>query len=255
MFADLAQNNDIDSGEKDVLGGGYSLPESGLYSAIVKVAYATTAASGAVAINVVLTLDDGTEVREALWVRSGTSKGGANFYVDKQGNKKALPGFATANTLCEVVAGKGLPAVTMEEKVLNLYSAEAGKEVPTKVPVVMDAVGQPLKVGLIRVLENKNVKDGMGNYVPSAETREYVTIDKIFTTEGLTLTEKKAGQTEPAFAAKWVEKFKGTVRDKRTIKEGEQAKAAVGGSFTPNPAPAQPAKPAPATPSVTGLFG
>lgn len=251
MFADLAQNTDIQDGDKDVLGGGYSLPESGLYNATVKVAYATTAASGAVAINIVLTLENGTEVREALWVRSGTAKGGANFYVDKQGNKKFLPGYATANTLCEVVAGKGLPAVTMEEKVLNLYSAEAGKEVPTKVPVVMDVVGQPLKVGLIRVLENKNIKDASGNYVPSAETRESVTIDKIFNTEGLTKTEKQAGETEPKFAAKWAEKWTGEVRDKRTIKDGQQSQAtAATGGFTPKPAAAPTAAPA-----VNSLFG
>lgn len=255
LFADLAKNPEIKDEEKDVLGGGYSTPESDVYDATVKVAYVTTSAGGAVAVNVTLTLDDGTEVREALWVKSGNAKGNVNYYSNSKGEKKYLPGFMTANTLCELAAGKELSAIDIQEKVLNIYSSEAGKEVPTKVPVLMDLLNKPVKVGLVKVIENKNEKDSMGNYTPTAETREFAEIAKIFYADGFTKAERQAGEETPAFVTKWAEKWKGQVKDRRTIKEGSTATAAPSGGFIPKQAAQPAAGPAPAAPAVKSLFG
>ena len=255
MFADLANNTDIQDEERDVLGGSFAIPESDAYKGVVKVAYITVANSGAKAVNVTIELETGTTVRETMYVTSGTAKGGNNYYVNAKGEKKYLPGYLTANTLCELGTGKGLTAVTIEEKVLNLYNAEAGKEVPTKVPVIMDLLEKEIMVGLIKVIENKRKKNDVGEYVDTAESRELAEIDKVFYADGFTKTEKAAGQAAPEFVEKWRAKWKDQVKDRRTIKDGV-APQAVGGGFTPNAQAAQPAATqGNAAVSTNSLFG
>lgn len=253
LFADLAKDPEIKDEERDVLGGSFTTPESGVYPATIKVAYVTTAATGAMAVNVTLTLDNGSEVRETLWVKSGTAKGNTNYYVNAKGEKKYLPGYLTVNTLCEIAAGKELSAINIEEKILNIYSFEASKEVPTKVPVLMDLLNKPIQVGLVKVIENKRQKNHTGEYVDTAETRELVEITKIFYENGYTKAELQAGEEKPAFITKWAEKWKDQVKDRRTIKDGVTP-AATSGGFVPKQAATAP-QAASSAPAVKSLFG
>lgn len=253
MFADLANNTDIQDEERDVLGSSFAIPDTDAYKGTVKVAYITVANSGAKAVNVTIELETGTTIRETMYVTSGTAKGGNNYYVNGKGEKKYLPGYLTANTLCELGAGKGLAAVDIQEKVLNLYNHDAGKEVPTKVPVIMDLVDKEVMVGVIKVLENKRQKNAAGEYVDTAESRELAEIDKVFYADGFTKTEKAAGQAEPEFVTKWREKWKDQVKDRRTIKDGV-APQATGGGFTPG-AQTTPQANTAAAPQVNSLFG
>jgi hypothetical protein len=59
----------------------------------------TTADSGAMALNIRAKTEDGKEIRQQLRMTSGTAKGCKNYYEDKNGEKKYLPGFLMANAL------------------------------------------------------------------------------------------------------------------------------------------------------------
>lgn len=257
MFADVTQDIQIQDEERDTLGG-FQVPDSGAYKAVVKVAYGSVATSGAKAINVIFTLENGTEHREVLYVTAGKAKGGNNFYVNSKGEKKYLPGFKMAESLCEVATGKPLAQQKVEEKVLNLYNPEAKKEVPTTVPVLMDMLNKPVVIGLIKKLENKRVKTASGEYVDTPESRELAELDKIFTESGMTITETKGENPQASFIGKWREKWDGHIRDVRTIKDGQAPATNTGGGFVSAPQgqhaqPAQAAAPAQSA-SVQSLF-
>ena len=201
--------------EKDVLGGGFKPLETDLYDFTVDTAYISTSAGGAVALNLNLLTSADQKVRQTLWMTSGTAKGCKNYYEDAQGNRKYLPGFNAANSLCLLTVGKEISELEPEEKVINLYDHDAGKEIPTKVQMLVELLGQEITAGVIKQIVDKNVKDGNGTYVPSGETREENEIDKFFRTrDGMTVAEIKAEAEEPAFKEQWVAKNQGVTRNK-----------------------------------------
>src|SRR5690606_22739631 len=102
----------------------------------------------------------------------------------------------------------------------NLYDYEQKKELPKSVPMLTDLLGQKIALGILKQLENKNVKQG-DDYVASAETREINVVDKVFHPEvKLTVAEARNGQETAKFWDAWKERNQGQVRDKRTIKDG-----------------------------------
>lgn len=237
MFADL-KNNDVQDEEKDSLGR--QPLESGIYDASIKVAYVVTSAdTGAVGITVVFVLANGNEHRETFWVKSGKAKGGKNYYVNAKGEKKFLPGFLLVDGLCSLASGKDLTNQDIQEKTLNVYNPDAKKEVPTKVPVLMSLLNTKVKLGVLKCIENKQVKDSTGKYVPTAETRTTAEVDKVFSSDGMTIVEKKAGAEKPAFIEAWKTKWEGQEKDKCTFTGGSVGVSPVigqtAGGFMPAP--------------------
>ena len=222
--------------EKDTLGNGSFVVDSGVYNLKITLAYITKAASGALGL-VLHTQPTGDKrtLRETLWLTSGTAKGGKNYYEDKNGEKRYLPGFAIANAIAQLTLGKEISQLDTEEKVVNLYSYDAGKEVPTKVNVITDLLGQEFTGGVLKQIVDKNVKDATGAYVPSGETREENVLDKIFSAEGLTLAEQRAGKTEGEFLPKWKEKWTGQINDRST--KGVVANTGTAGAPAASSAP------------------
>ncbi len=215
--------------------GGAVLIESGLYDANIEMAYLSTSKGGAMALNVVL-LIEGESVRQTIYMTSGTAKGALNYYIGRDGQKVYLPGFQLANSIALLTVGKDISDVDVEEKVIKLWDYDAKGEVPTKVKVFMELLGKKIKVGMIKQIVDKNVKNDDGTYVPSGETRDENEISKVFHIDsGLTVTEIKAEATEPGFITKWVEKWKGVTKNK--------AKGA-GSTATSNPAATSAPKPA-----------
>ena len=53
-----------------------------------------------------------------------------------------------------------------------MYSKEAKAEVPTKVEMLVDLLGQAIIIGVIKQTVDKTVKNDAGVYVPNGETRE-----------------------------------------------------------------------------------
>jgi len=213
--------------ERDSVGSGGVL-ESGLYAAKVALAYLTKAGSGAVGLVLHLKTEIGREIRQTVYMTSGTAKGGTNFYIDKEGQKQYLPGFNLANSLALLTVGKELSQLDTETKVVQAYSAEAKAEIPTKVEMVVDLLGQDILVGVIKQVVDKSKKDDNGVYQPTGETREENDIDKFFRArDRMTTAEIRAAATEATFADTWDAKWTGKTREKA---KGASGAAGVAGA-------------------------
>lgn len=215
IFANLTSDASI-ANEKDSVGGGSKILESGLYNCTVAMAHATTSAGGAMGLVLTLKTDEGKEVRQTLWMTSGTAKGCKNYYEGKDGQRNYLPGYIQANSLCLLTAGKEITQMDTETKVINLYSPEAKSEVPTKVEVLMDLLGQEILVGLIKQNVDKTKKnDATGVYEPTGETKEENEIDKFFRArDRMTTAEIRAQAEKAAFVDTWATKWTGVTKEK-----------------------------------------
>lgn len=218
-------------GEKDVLGGGGVL-DTNVYPMKVKVAYFTTAASGAVAINLQGDVD-GKEVRQQFWVLSGNDKGNKNTYT-KDGKEYYLPSFLTANSLALLTVGKELSQLDVEKKVIKLYDFDAKEERPTEVDVLVELTGQLIQAGIQKQTVDKNEKGDDGKYYPTGETREINEVVKFFRyDDGLTVPEIEKGVTEAKFKDDWVAKWAGKVINKaKGNKDGAKSGLPSGGAKT-----------------------
>lgn len=218
-------------GEKDVLGGGGVL-DTNVYPMKVKVAYFTSAASGAVAINLQGDVD-GKEIRQQFWVLSGNDKGNKNTYT-KDGKEYYLPSFLTANSLALLTVGKELSQLDVEKKVIKLYDFEAKEERPTEVDVLVELTGQLIQAGIQKQTVDKNEKGDDGKYYPTGETREINEVVKFFRyDDGLTVPEIEKGVTEAKFKDDWVGKWAGKVINKaKGNKDGAKSGLPSGGAKT-----------------------
>lgn len=143
----------------------------------------------------------------------------------QDGKKIPLPGFTIVDDLCLIATGSPLSEQATEEKTVKIYDYDQKKEMPKAVPVLTDLINQPVKVGILLKLENKNEKSG-DEYVPTAETRQVNSIDKVFHPElNLTVAEARQGQETAKFHDAWTERNKDQVRDVRKIKEGQAGQA------------------------------
>jgi hypothetical protein len=242
ILASLSTDASI-ADEKDSVGSGGPL-DSGLYNAKVALAYITKSAGGAIGLVINLKTDTNREIRQTLWMTSGTAKGGKNYYENKNGEKQYLPGFLHANSLSLLTVGKEISALDTETKVVNVYSVEAKAEVPTKVEMLMDLIGQKVIVGLIKQTVDKTKKNELtGIYEPTGETRDENEIDKLFRAKDRMTTAEIRAQAEAAsFIDTWNVKFTGTVKNK--------AKGAAGVAGAPKAAGA----PVAAKKPTTSLF-
>ena len=210
--------------------GGNSLLETGIYDGRIKLAYAGAAESGAKFVQLLIDID-GKEYRETVYV---TNKKGENFYT-KGANKVPLPGFSLIDNICILTSGKPLCQQDIEEKVVSIYSYDEKKEVPTKVPVLVELLTCPITLAIVNQLENKTVKNGNGEYVPTVEERTINLIERAFHFETkVTVTEAMNNITEGDFIHKWKEKNDGKVRDKR---KGNSTSAAASPTATQTSAP------------------
>jgi hypothetical protein len=233
LFGNAASELAGSEKEKDVLGGRSLLP-TGLYEGTIDVAYLTKSSGGATAFNFVFDIG-GKKVRDTIYV---TNRSGGVTYT-KDGKKFPLPGYSLVNALAKLTAGKEIPQLDFEKKLVKIYNFEQRKEVPTEVDVAVELVGQPVKLGIELHRENKNAKDQAGNYVPTAEIREFNTVTRVFHVKtGQTAAEYNA-QAPAEFMALWVKEFDGKVIDKTT--KGPVAPApAAAASGTPTPAAGKP---------------
>lgn len=201
--------------ERDSVGGNGPV-ESGLYKSVINLAYLTKSGGGAIGLVLAAKSDTGREIRQTLWMTSGTAKGGQNYYLDKDGAKQYLPGFNLANSLALLTVGKELSDLGTETKVVNAYSPEAKAEIPTKVEMIVDLLGKDIIIGVIKQTVDKTKKnDATGVYENTGETRDENEIDKFFRArDRMTTAEIRAQATEAAFIDTWDAKWTGKTRDR-----------------------------------------
>lgn len=232
LFGNAASELAGSEKEKDVLGGRVLLP-TGVYDGTIDVVYITKSPGGASAFNLVVDID-GKKVRDTIYV---TNRAGGVTYT-KDGKKFPLPGYSLCNALAKLVAGKEIPQLDFEKKLVKIYNFEQRKEVPTEVEVAMELVGQPVKLGIELHRENKNVKDQAGNYVPTAEIREFNTITRVFHAKTCQTASEYNAQAPAEFMALWAKEFDGKVIDKTA--KGPVAPAPVSSGSAPTPASGKP---------------
>lgn len=237
---------------KDVLGG-FVTYDTDIYLAKIKAAFAGKSDGGAQNVTLLLTLPGGKEYRETVYI---TNKKGENWFLNKNDTKKKvpLPGFTTIDDICLMTTDKPLAQQDTEDKVMKVYDPQEKKELPKSVPVLTGLTDKEIFIAIEKSLVNKNEKDNSGNYVATAEEREENNIVKVFHSPSkITVPEAREAQKTgnaptPAFHDAWLEKNKGKVRDKRTIKNG------VGGGST-NGRPPQSGAAAGGEKKTTSLFG
>ena len=199
--------------EKDSVGGGGVL-ESGLYPATVTLAYVQKSEGGALGLVLQAKTNQGRDIRQTLWMTSGTAKGCKNYY-EKDGVKNYLPGYVAANALALLTTGKEISELDTETKVVNVYNKDAKAEVPTKVEAIVDLMGQEILIGVIKQTVDKTQKTDAGTYIPTGETRDENEIDKFFrASDRKTTAEIRAQAEEAAFADVWEKKWAGVTKDK-----------------------------------------
>lgn len=214
--------------------GGFTPLESNLYDLNISLAYVTSAPSKAMALNLLFETAEGKTLRQQWWMTSGDAKGRKNFYINPKTNEKHyLPGFNMANALCLLTVAKEIGAMITEPKVINLYDHNQKKEVPTKVEMITELLGQSITAGVIKQIVDKNTKDAAsGLYVATGETRVENEVDKLFRMrDGLTVTEIRA-KVPSSFKEQWVKKWAGETLDKSTSKS--IAAGAPGAFATPS---------------------
>lgn len=216
---------------EDRLGGG-GVVETDLYTGKIKMAYAGKSDGGAQFISLEFEHTGGKRYRETIYI---TNKQGENWFLNKQDSSKKvpLPGFVIIDDLCLCTTEKPLSDQDTEEKMVNIYDYELKKEVPKKVPVLVELLDQTVSLAIVKSIEDKTKKEG-NEYVPTGETREVNTIDKVFHTESkLTMVEVRNEIDTSAFWDAWVDKNKGKTRDKtgkgaKTASSGAPGKGASG---------------------------
>lgn len=232
MLASLATDSSI-ADEKDSVGGNGPL-DSGLYKVIISMAYLTKSAGGALGLVLTFKTEDNKDVRQTLWMTSGTAKGAKNYY-EKDGEKHYLPGFLHANSIALLATGKEISQLETETKVVKVYSAEAKSEVPTKVEVPMDLLNKEVILGLIRQTVDKTKKnESTGVYEPTGETRDENELDKVFRARDRMTTAEIRAQAESAtFIDTWSAKWSGKTRDKSKGASGNAGAPAGAGAAAP----------------------
>lgn len=223
----------------DRVGGGFKAQDTDIYIGTLKVAYAGQSDKGANFVQVIIEdlvnattgASAGTH-REQLYITSGNDKGNSPTY-EKNGKEFFLPGYTVANDIFVMTAETELPDTVFEEKVVNIYDFEQGKELPKSVMVPVDAVGQKVAVALKKSQEYKRVK-GNDGYVDSDEIKEVVNIDKVFhpdlkltvleVTEALA-ADRDLSAEEPVFWNAWLEANQGKVDTHKLKKSGNAGTA------------------------------
>ena len=233
ILANLTTDSSI-ANEKDSIGGGSRALESGIYTFTIQHAYIGKSSGGAISLNLNLKTKDNKELKQQLWMTSGSAKGGKNYYVDKNGDKQYLPGFQMANSLCLLSLGKEISELDTEQKVIPLYSTEAKAEVPTKVDMLMDLIGKEITAAVFKQTVDKTKKnESTGAYEPTGETREENEIDKFFrVSDKKTTAEIRAEAEEASFIHTWEKKYAGQTRDKSKGASG--ANGTAGAPKTPS---------------------
>ena len=201
--------------EVDNIGGGGFILDSGVHDIHIDLAFIGKSKGGAMSLTIHGKSTTGVTLRNTLWITSGDAKGNKTTYTDKKTKQEVfLPGFAIANHICMLTAGKEIFDLDTETKTIKLYDFTAAKDVSTDVQTIPDIMNQSVKMGVIKQIVDKNVKDGTGNYVPSGETREENEIDKVFHGEsGKTVVELRA-KGEAEFIGTWEDKWTGEVRNR-----------------------------------------
>ncbi len=215
--------------EKDSLGGGVVV-DANVYKGIIENVYQDKSDGGAISINIHFKMEDGRVLKQTTYI----SNRAGGFTYTRDGKSNPLPAYSQMNSFFKAVTGKGIAAnQATEEKMVKIY--KDNKETPLPRDCFVDAIGQEIAIGILKISDEKTTKSGGKDekgkdiYVGTGEFREINEFDKFFdAASGLTVVEKLAGETTPEFLAAWKEKNAGKVRVKKAKISGTASGATAG---------------------------
>lgn len=209
-FKDLKKDSSIQNDSDNIpLAGG--LFDTGIYSAIIDVAYMITAPQkGTQGVVLHFKIGDRT-FRNTQWICTADGT-----YTWKSGDRSGYwPGFVIVDEICSIVTGQDLENLPEpENKVLSIWNSQAKKEMPTEVPVMMNLQGGMLEVGIHRTMEDHWIEEHKTKWI---EKNELV---KVFHTDGLTVNEKASSAVNSATKIKWEMRYGNGLIDKRKASAG-----------------------------------
>jgi hypothetical protein len=197
--------------DKDVLPGERVVAvESGIYDVKIVLAYLEQAKSGAWAMKLVLkeTPFENMDFNFTVYITSGKAKGMLNYYVDPEGRKRKLPGFALMDSLSQVTVGQSLSDLEPEEKIISIYDFETKGKVDAPRQVYTELLGKEFKAGILKIEDNKKVQID-NEWKTTAERRTFNELERCFDEKGFTVTERRAQETEATFIHDWNKKYAG----------------------------------------------
>lgn len=213
-------NKDV---ERDSLGG--NLKESNVYPLKIVAAYTLKSSGGALGFTFLFKDTEGNEITETQYI---TNRKGQPFYV-KDGKSNPLPGFSTVNNAVKLLLGKDIGTLVEQDTVINIYSRDEQKKVPTTVKMYPELRDKVVKAGILHKVVNKQEKQGT-DYVDTNEKREVNEIVKYFDAETNKTNAELLGNAPAEFMDKWLEKFKGKVIDRFKPVANAPAGGASGGT-------------------------
>lgn len=225
ILGNITTDNNIKQ-EADTLGSGRVLLDSGVVLATIKVAYLSTAASGAVAVNLIADVD-GKEYKETCYI---TNKDKQSFYVDKKsGEKRHLAGFLIADAIALLTTGKSVVEQDTEKKIISIFSFEHKKDLPTEVECLTAMHGKQVQLGILKECTFKREKQADGSYAEVNEKQESNVIDRVFhPTHSKTVAECRAQAEKAEFIDQWKDRWSGKVKDKTEGKTPKGSTSSTG---------------------------
>lgn len=211
--------------QEDRVGGGYEAFSTGIYEGTVKNAFVTTSDEGATAVNLVLDLN-GKELRTQEWI---LNKSGDNFFYDKNDKTKKilLPSFSSIDDMCLLTTEEGLTEQDTEEKIVKIWNSKERKEVNTPVPVLIDVIGKPVKVAVLRTISFKQAKGDSGRWEDTTEVRTENSIEKFMHPEtNMTVNEYRHEVGQPEYHDAWL---KANTTSEGVGKDRDKTKGKAGG--------------------------
>lgn len=198
--------------EKDILGGGSYQCDSGVYDAVIEYAYAEKNENGTLVLHFGAKLDDGFQLKQRINL---TKRTGETFYTNKSGEKFPMSGFVVGEAISLFGAQKPLAELESKQATVKVYNKELKKEVPTDVPMLVELLNKPIKLGIKKVIKPSGSYDAANNWIEDqSKTFTFNEIDKVFHPKsGLTVPEIRAKKTEAQFLKDWQDKWQGKVDD------------------------------------------
>ena len=216
LFAKMSVTKDMEAVE-DRIGGGRHIFDTDVYENVnIKLAYTATWPKGSRYVTVIFDID-GQEYEETITI---TNSEGNHFYM-RDGKKNQMPGFVTINELCLTATGKELEDQDTEERQIEVWSSEEKKKVREARDVMVDLTGATVSIALRKATQPKQKKDDAGEYY---DIDEDVTINELVksfhaetraTVSEIRKAEEKEQEIDAKFMDEWVQRWKGSVYNKR----------------------------------------
>lgn len=217
-FGGVTNSQNLEKQEADVIGGNYTLLESGIYPATITKAYITESKNGALGVNLEysVVIDEANNTIQKINMTEWVTNRNKETFYKKDGKEYGLPSYNKMQDVLGVIAKTTLEETDTPTGNVAVRNFETGKDEIKQYPIVKDLLDKKIAVCVLKCRTNKQKLDG-NKYVPIAEERNFNEVDKVLTADCLTKTERDNGLTEPEYATKWKEKWEGNTKD--TYKE------------------------------------